>query len=60
MPRLMDKSLNDYVILMRERYSRMTGKPARSLLLNEFCESTARSERIPCSVLDFPRRSGEN
>ena len=52
----MHQSLNDYVILMRERYSRMTGKPARSLLLNEFCETTNFERKHAIKVLGGQRR----
>jgi hypothetical protein len=52
----MDKSLNDYIILMRERYARRTGKPARSLLLNEFCETTQFERKHAIKVLGGQRR----
>ena len=51
MPQLMGQSLNDSIIAIRERYSRMTGKPARSLLLNEFCETTNFERKHAIKVL---------
>ena len=48
MPQLMGQSLNDYIIAIRERYSRMTGKPARSLLHpGHHCISTAGARANP-------------
>ena len=41
---------------MREHYSRMTGKPARSLLLNEFCETTNFERKHAIKVLGGQRR----
>ncbi len=56
MPHLMDKSLNDYIEHMRERYARMTGKLARSKLLDRFCETTGLERKYSIKVLSGQRR----
>lgn len=43
-PRLMKESLEDYTRVMRERYARHTGKPARAKLLDEYCQSTEKKD----------------
>jgi len=52
----MDQSLDDYITLMRSRYSRRTGKPARSRLLDEFCEVTDFERKYAIKVLSKRRR----
>jgi len=54
----MNKSLSDYTNIIRERYARMTGKPARSSLLDEFCETTALERKYAIKVLGGQRRKG--
>lgn len=40
----MKESLEDYTRVMRERYARHTGKPARAKLLDEYCQSTEKKD----------------
>jgi hypothetical protein len=56
--RMMKKSLEEYTEMMRERYSRHTGKGARSALLNEFCKSTNLERKYAIKVLRQQRRRG--
>jgi hypothetical protein len=39
-PRLMKESREDSTRVMRGRYARRTGKPARAKLLDEYCQTT--------------------
>jgi hypothetical protein len=57
-PRLMKESLEDYTCLMRGRYARRTGKPARRKLLDEYCENTGLERKYANKVLRGQRRRG--
>lgn len=52
------KSVNQYTEKMRERYSRMTGKRARSALLDEFTTVTNFERKYAIKVLGKKRRKG--
>lgn len=56
-PRLMKKSLEDYIRVTRERYTRRTGKRARSALLDEFCENSGFERKYAIKVLNGERRT---
>jgi hypothetical protein len=57
-PRLMKESLEDYTRVMRGRYARRTGKAARHILLNEYCQSTGLERKHANKVLRGQRRRG--
>ena len=57
-PRLMKESLEDYTRVMRERYARHTGKPARAKLLDEYCQTTGLERKYANKVLRGQRRRG--
>ena len=57
-PRLMKESLEDYTRVMRGRYARRTGKPARQKLLDEYCQSTGLERKYANKVLRGQRRRG--
>ena len=52
----MDQSLTDYIECMRERYARMTGKRARSKLLDDFCATSGFERKYALKVLRGQRR----
>ena len=54
----MKESLEDYTRVMRERYARRTGKPARAKLLDEYCQSTGLERKYANKVLRGQRRRG--
>lgn len=54
----MKKSLEDYIGMARERYSRRTGKSGRSALLDEFCDYSGFERKYAIKVLNGGRRSG--
>jgi hypothetical protein len=49
-------SRDEYLEKQRERYARMSGKPARSKLLNEFCEVTGHERKYAIKLLAGMRR----
>ena len=51
-----ENSIEEYTIKMRERYARMTGRKARSKLLDEFIEITAWDRKHANKVLLGARR----
>jgi hypothetical protein len=53
-----ENTLNEYIPRFRARYSRMTGKKARSGLLDEFCEVTGYGRKHAIKVLGGQKRSG--
>jgi hypothetical protein len=57
-PRLMKESLEDYTRVMRGRYGRRRGKPARQLLLDEYCQTTGLERKYANKVLRGQRRVG--
>jgi hypothetical protein len=57
-PRLMKESLEDYTRVMRGRYARRTGKKARHVLLNEYCQTTGLERKYAIKVLRGQRRKG--
>jgi hypothetical protein len=57
-PRLMKESLEDYTRVMRGRYARHTGKPARQKLLDEYCQTTGLERKYANKVLQGQRRRG--
>ena len=57
-PRLMKESLEDYTRVMRGRYTRRTGKLARSVLLDEYCQTTGLDRKYANKVLRGQRRVG--
>lgn len=54
----MKESLEDYTRVMRGRYARHTGKPARTKLLDEYCQSTGLERKYANKVLRGQRRRG--
>ena len=54
-----ENTLNEYIPRFRARYSRMTGKKARSRLLDEFCEVTGYGRKHAIKVLRGQKRSGK-
>lgn len=52
------KSLAEYIPRMRNRYERMTGKAARSRLLDEFCAVSGWERKYATKVLRGRRRDG--
>jgi len=52
----MKKSIEDYTKMMRGRYARCTGKAARSVLLDEYCENTGFERKYAIKVLRQQRR----
>jgi len=56
MPRLMTESLIDYTTLIRSRYARRSGRRARSILLDEFCNVTGFERKYAIKVLNGQRR----
>jgi hypothetical protein len=59
-PRLMKESLEDYTRVMRGRYARHTGKPARAKLLDEYCQTTGLERKYANKVLRGQRRRGSS
>ena len=51
------KAKDEYLEKMRERYGRMTGRQARSKLLDEFCEVTGHERKYATKLLGGRRRS---
>lgn len=51
------KTRNEYLVTMRERYTRMTGRQARSKLLDEFCKVTGHERKYATKLLGGRRRS---
>ena len=49
-------SRDEYLEKLRERYARMSGKPARSKLLDEFCEVTGHERKYAIKLLAGTRR----
>lgn len=59
MPAAMSKqSLDEYIPRVRSRYQRLTGKPARSRLLDDFCEVTGYGRKHAIKVLRGQKRGG--
>ena len=59
MPAAMSKqSLDEYIPRIRSRYERLTGKLARSRLLDEFCEVSGYGRKHAIKVLRGQKRSG--
>jgi len=54
----MKESREDYTRVMRGRYARHTGKPARSKLLDEYCQTTGLERKYANQVLRGQRRRG--
>lgn len=54
-----EKSLNEYIPRVKERYSRMRGKQARSRILDEFCATTGYCRKHAIKVLGGRKRSGK-
>lgn len=54
----MKESLEDYTQMMRGRYTRRTGRQARSALLDEYCQSTGLERKYANKVLRGQRRRG--
>jgi hypothetical protein len=52
----MKESLEDYTRVMRGRYARRTGKPARQKLLDEYCQTTGLERKYANKVLRGQRR----
>jgi hypothetical protein len=52
----MKESLEDYTRMMRGRYARRTGKQARSVLLDEYCQSSGLERKHAIKVLRGQRR----
>ena len=52
----MKESLEDYTRVMRGRYARRTGKMGRSVLLDEYCQSTGLERKHANKVLRGQRR----
>ena len=50
------KTRDEYLGKMRERYGRMTGRQARSKLLDEFCEVTGHERKYATKLLGGKRR----
>ena len=51
------KTKDEYLVTMRERYTRMTGRQARSKLLDEFCKVTGHERKYATKLLGGRRRS---
>ncbi len=49
------KSVKEYTFKMRERYSRMTGRQAKGVLLDEFIEVTGHERKYAIKVLGGSR-----
>ena len=56
----MKQSIEDYTRVIRGRYARRTGKTARSLLLDEYCQNTGLERKYATKVLREQRRRGGN
>ncbi len=54
----MKENLEDYTRVMRGRYARHTGKPARAKLLDEYCQTTGLERKYANKVLHGQRRRG--
>ena len=54
----MKESREDYTRVMRGRYARHTGKPARAKLLDEYCQTTGLERKYANKVLRGQRRRG--
>jgi len=52
------RSLAEYIPRVRNRYARMTGKRARSVLLDEFCAVSGWERKYALKVLNGKRRGG--
>jgi hypothetical protein len=52
------ESLDEYIPRVRDRYQRMTGKLARTRLLDEFCEVTGFVRKYAIKVLRGQKRTG--
>ena len=50
------KARDEYLEKMRERYARMSGRQARSRLLDEFCEVTGHERKYATKLLGAKRR----
>jgi hypothetical protein len=60
MPATMSKeTLDEYIPRVRERYSRLTGKRARSRLLDDFCAVSGYGRKHAIKVLRGQKRSGK-
>jgi len=60
MPAAMSKnSLDEYIPRVRSRYQRLTGKAARSRLLDDFCEVTGYGRKHAIKVLRGQKRGGK-
>ena len=57
-PRLMKESHEDYTRMMRQRYVRRTGKRARSVWLDAYCQSMGRDRKYAIKVPGGKRRQG--
>ena len=53
---LKDQNLTVYIERMRYRYTRMTGKLARSKLLDDFCQTSGLERKYAIKVLRVQRR----
>jgi len=53
--RMSRKSKEEYLELMRGRYGRLTGRRAKSLLLDEFCEVTGHERKYALKLLNGRR-----
>ena len=51
------KARDEYLEKMRERYARMSGRQARSRLLDEFCEVTGHERKYATKLLGAKRRA---
>ena len=51
------KTRDEYLVTMRERYTRMSGRQARSKLLDEFCKVTGHERKYATKLLGGRRRS---
>ncbi len=52
------KSLVEYIPILRNHYQRMSGKQARSRLLDEFCTVSGFERKYALKILNGRRRSG--
>lgn len=55
----MKESLEGYTRVMRGRYTRRTGKSARSVLLGGYCQTTGLERKYASKVLRGQRRVGK-
>jgi hypothetical protein len=53
-------SLDEYIPRVRQRYQRLTGKLARSQLLDEFCEVSGYERKHAIKVLRGQKRNGRS